>query len=497
MKLFKLDYVMKGFMLLLFTVSMSNFALAQRTVTGTLTDGETNEPLIGANILVVGTATGTVTDFNGAYSIEVPEGATELEFTYTGYGAKKMTLGAANILDVVLTPGEFLDEVVVVGYGTVKKKDATGAVTSISSKDFNQGVIASPEQLLQGRAAGVQVTTSSGEPGAGINIRIRGTSSVRNDNNPLFVVDGMPLTSGNFQPGGGNFGLGTSSPRNPLNFINPNDIESIDILKDASATAIYGSRGANGVIIITTRKAKPGKGVLDYDMSVGFSTITQKYDLLNASEFISAYADFNGQAAADGINEGANTDWQDELFRTGITHQHSLRYGGAGEDGDYLFSLSYQNQEGIIEKSGLERVTGRFNINRRFFNDRVTLSTYLTISNVHDDNVGITDNAGFEGDLLANILKANPAVPIFDENDADGDGDTEEFRQLSVTEPNPVALNELSRSFTNTLRGLGVISGEIKLTDDLSFKTLLGFDRAFAERTDALLQRFSRSRRYR
>jgi len=173
--------------LLFLMVAFSNFALAQRTITGTVTDGENGEAIIGATVVAVGTSTGTITDFNGQYTLEVPDGVTELEFSYTGYSAQKVTLGASNVVDLSMSAGSVLDEIVVVGYGSVKKSDATGAVTQVTEEDFNKGVITSPEQLIQGRAAGVQITSASGEPGAGINVRIRDTSSVRNGNNPLFV----------------------------------------------------------------------------------------------------------------------------------------------------------------------------------------------------------------------------------------------------------------------------------------------------------------------
>ncbi|MGA1583077.1 MAG: carboxypeptidase-like regulatory domain-containing protein, partial [Saprospiraceae bacterium] len=242
----QITYVLRGSLLAL-CVLVSFGLSAQRTVSGTVTDVETGEALIGANILAKGTSAGTTTDIDGSYSLEVPDDATTLVVSYIGYVTQEVEIGASNVVDVSLQSGSVLDEVVVVGYGTVKKRDATGAGATRKAEDFNVGVINSPEQLIQGRAPGVQITSSSGEPGAGVNIRIRGTSSVRSNNNPLFVVDGVPLNSGSISAGGSDSGAGVSSARNPLNFINPADIESIDILKDASATAIYGSRGANGV----------------------------------------------------------------------------------------------------------------------------------------------------------------------------------------------------------------------------------------------------------
>lgn len=472
----KFDFSTQKLLLLLCFFAFSNFALAQRTVTGTVTDAGNGEPLIGATILATGTSVGTTSDFDGTYSLAVPEGVASLTFSYTGFSTQTVALSAANVVDVKLSAGTLLDEVVVVGYGSVKKSDATGAVTSVTAEDFNGGVISSPEQLIQGRAAGVQITSSSGEPGAGVNIRIRGTSSVRSDNNPLFVIDGVPLSASNSTADAGNAGFGGAAARNPLNFINPNDIASIDILKDASATAIYGSRGANGVVIITTKSGKSNKGKLDYSYALGTATIAKKYDLLGREEYLDAYESFNpGQRAAQ--DKGGDTDWQDEIFRTALSHNHNISFGEGNEDGNYRFSIGYLDQEGIVETSGLKRLTGRFNSSRNFLDDRLKISTQVTIANTHDDNVAISDNSGFEGDLLGSALKANPTLPI---RDADG-----EFIQPSNTEPNPVAILELSDSYTDALRALGNISAEIQLFEGLSFKTVAGFDRSSSERRDA------------
>ncbi len=476
----KFNYFSK-WLLIVMALGLCNFALAQRTIKGTITDESTGEPLIGANILVVGTSTGTITDFEGAYSLNIPADAKQLEVSYTGYTTQTIDIGPADVIDIKLSAGELLEEVVVVGYGSVRKTDATGAVTSVTEENFNKGVVTSPEQLIQGRAAGVQITSASGEPGAGINIRIRGTSSVRSGNNPLFVVDGVPLTGDDSSGEGRDSGLGRSSARNPLNFLNPNDIASIDILKDASATAIYGSRGANGVVIITTKSGQAGSGSLDYSYSLGVANIAKKYDLLSRDEFLSAYASFNGEAAAQTLDGGADTDWQDELFRTALTNSHNLSYGGGNDKSNYRFSLAYFDQEGIVKQSDLKRISARFNGSRKFINDKLIISTQLTVANNRDGNVPITDNAGFRGDLMGNILKANPT-----QSPRNADGTLNQSTgSFSETEPNPLALLELSKSYTKTLRALGNISGEFKFTENLSFKTVLGFDRSTSGRRDA------------
>ncbi|MBI1225665.1 MAG: SusC/RagA family TonB-linked outer membrane protein [Bacteroidetes bacterium] len=473
----KYDYLTKCLLLLFVAMGMSSLAIAQRTIKGTVTDAQSGESLIGANVLVIGTSAGTITDIDGTYEIRVPDGATEIEFTYTGYAAKRVPLTASNVYDVAMDAGTVLDEVVVIGYGSVKKSDATGAVSSVTDKDFNKGIVSSPEQLIQGRAAGVQITNNSGEPGGGINVRIRGTSSVRGGNNPLFVVDGVPLSGGDVSGGGFDSGLGRQTTRNPLSFINPADIASIDILKDASATAIYGSRGANGVVIITTKSGKSGKGVLDYAYTIGFSNITKKVDVLSRDEFLQAYTDFNGAAAAQALDGGGNTDWQDEILRTGITQSHNISFGGNDKSSDYRFSLGYQDQEGIIEHAGQKRLTARFNANKKFLNDRLKIGSQFTVAKVHDDAVPISENVGFEGDLWSNALKANPTQKVRDENG--------ELIQPGATEPNPVAMLEYTKDFTNTLRALGNINAELQIVEGLTFKTVVGFDQSTSSRKSA------------
>ena len=466
----------------------TSITYAQRTISGTITE-ETAQGLPGVSVVVKGTTTGTTTDIDGKYSLSVPDGVT-LVFSYVGYISQEVVLGNQSTIDLQLQPDvSQLEELVVVGYGRLEERDITGSVASIISKDFNRGVISSPEELFQGRAPGVQVITSSGEPGAGIDIRIRGTSSVRSGNNPLFVIDGVPLGGGEVQGGGSGAALGGSSARNPLSFLNPNDIERIDILKDASATAIYGSRGANGVVIVTTKKGK-GKGLLDYSYSVSIANISKKYDLLDANAYLDAWTSFNPGANRENQDFGANTDWQDEILRTAVTSNHNLSYGGGDEKTNYRFSISYQDQEGIIKNSGLERFTARFNGGGSFLNDRVSVNSQIAISNIKDENVPISRDAGFEGDLIANMLKFNPTIPVLiDTLNPKFDGvhlrDGKGFVQLTTADPNPAAILEYSRSFTNTLRLLASAQAEVKLLEELSFTTSVGLDRSISSRKDA------------
>lgn len=450
------------------TILISTSLSAQdRTISGKITDGADGSGLPGSSIAVKGTTRGVVSDANGAFKISASSTAT-LVVSSVGYLSQEITVGNRDNIDVALAvDAAQLEEVVVVGYGTVKKKDATGAVNAIGAKDFQKGIVTSPEQLMAGRVPGVQITQSSGEPGGGINVRIRGTSSVFGGNQPLFVIDGVPLSSDNTSGEGSTQGIGRQAAKNPLNFMNPDDIASIDILKDASATAIYGSRGAQGVVLITTKKGK-GKGTLEYGYSLGMSAITKKYDLLSAAEF----AKVNPTQ-----NQGGNTDWQDELFRTAPTNQHNLSFGGGDATGNYRFSLGYMDQQGIILNSAVKRYSVGFSGGKKFINNKLNLSASVNLANNRDRGVAISENSGYTGDLLAAIIKTNPTMPIYKSAGV--------YNQPGVPEPNPLAINEYTRDITNTLRALGNISAELEITKGLKFKTMVGFDQSLSGRTTA------------
>ncbi|NBA87213.1 SusC/RagA family TonB-linked outer membrane protein [Emticicia sp. CRIBPO] len=436
------------------------------TVSGKVSDKK-GEGLPGVTVQLKGTSKGVSTDLDGNYKIAGVPGNGTLVYSFVGMTPQEAAIGGRTTVNITLSDDvTALEEIVVVGYGTVKKKDATGAVSAIGTKDFQKGIVTSPEQLMQGRVAGVQISQSNGEPGGGINVRIRGTSSVFGGNNPLFVIDGVPLSGENTSSGNDASGVGRQPAKNPLNFLNPDDIASIDILKDASATAIYGSRGAQGVVLITTKRGK-GKGTLDYGYSLGISNITKKYDLLNAAEY----------KAAGGQDRGSNTDWQDELFRTGYTNQHNLSYGGGDATGNYRFSLGHLNQQGIILNSALKRYSLGFSGSKKFIGDRLTIGSSVNLSSTTDNGVPISENVGFNGDLLGSILKSNPTLPIY--TTVDG---KQVLNQPGQTEPNPLGFIQLSKDYTNSLRALGNINAELEIVKGLKFKTVLGFDRSFSSR---------------
>lgn len=457
----KVDFVTK-FVLLLAVLALSNFAYAQREVTGTVTDAESGEPLIGANILVVGTSTGTITDFDGNYSINVPAGATTLEFSYTGFSSQRVEIGNQSVINVSLSAGQVLDEVVVVGYGTVKKSDLTGSVASVKEEDFNKGVFTAPDQLIQGKVAGVQILNNSGQPGGESTVRIRGNSSVRAGNQPLYVIDGVPLDGRTPRPGVSGPEIGQTPGANPLNFINPADIASIEVLKDASATAIYGSRGANGVIIVTTKKGKSGDPRIDFGLSAGASSVLKTYDVLTGDEYRQALQEYG----LTGGDFGGSEDAQDAILRTGMTQNYNFSISGGSDNGNYRVSASYLDQDGIIDESGIKKYTGSINGTYKFLNSkRLSVDFNLLASQITENIAPVTTSAGFVGSLVGQALQWNPTRPLLN---PDGSFN---FDKGSTT-VNPLAMLAAYDDINNLTNILGSISPSFKLADGLEYRFL-------------------------
>ncbi|NNE28933.1 MAG: SusC/RagA family TonB-linked outer membrane protein [Saprospiraceae bacterium] len=370
----KLDTFLRSVVLLLFMGLLSTSVSAQRTVSGTVTDSENGEPLIGATIIIVGTGQGTITDFDGNYSLSASEGA-QLEISYAGYTAQEVTVGASGNLDVALLAGTVLDEVVVVGYGSQREKEVTSAVVSVGSEDFNQGPITDPAQLLQGKVAGLQVYNRNGDPNGNASIRLRGLSTVGANVEPLIVVDGI---------------IGAS-----LNNVDPADIESIDVLKDGSAAAIYGSRGSSGVIIVTTKKGSAAGGInLSYSGQVGASNPVNGISVMNAQEFV----------AAGGTNLGSDVDWLDEVTRTGITHVHNVSASGGNGVTNYRISGNFRGVDGILDNSGFDQFNTRVNISTRAFQDKLKVGFNTSFTNRESD-------FGFY-ESLRYAVTYNPTAPI-------------------------------------------------------------------------------------
>ena len=348
---------MKNFKLFLLTViiflPLSLFA--QQTIKGKVTEKATGSELPGVGIIIKGTTTGTSTDFDGNYSLENVKQGDVLVFSYMGFYTQEITVNNDTTINVMLAESaEALDEVVIVGYGTTTVKDATGSVTSIKAKDLNRGVIISPDQMLTGKVAGVQITSGGGAPGSESTIRIRGGASLSASNDPLFVIDGVPVDN-----------EGISGLSNPLSTINPNDIESYTILKDASATAIYGSRASNGVIIITTKKGNGNGFQATYSSNFSINENFETVDALSANQF-REYVNANGTASDIALLGEANTEWQDQIFRTGYGTDHNISLRGGTDKLNYRASIGYTNQSGTLLTSKLERTTLSLSIGSKF-----------------------------------------------------------------------------------------------------------------------------------
>jgi iron complex outermembrane receptor protein len=443
-------------------------AIAQVTVSGNVSDAL--GPVPGVNIIVKGTPNGAQSDFDGNYSLDNVASDATLVFSYIGYATQEVAVNGQTTINVTLQDDvQALNEVVVIGYGTTTVKDATGAVASVTSEDFNQGVILSPEQLIQGKTAGVQISQSTGEPGAGIEIRIRGANSVRSNNNPLFVVDGVPLSGEATQAENTNIGTGSSGARNPLSFLNPNDIESISILKDASAAAIYGSRGANGVVLITTKSGRGSTGGRwDLNSTMSMSKVRKTFDLLGADEYLNQTANFGFDVASRDF--GGSTDWQEFIYRTAVSTDQNLGYSNNYGDGNVRATFGYGKLFGVVENTSLERITGRVNANHKFFDDKLRLSFQGTLSRVNDEGAATGASAGFRGDLIGAAYSANPTWPTFPTFEGTGG-------LLS-----PATALEFVQNTTNTNRFLMNFSAEYDIIPELTAKATFGYDTSDSEK---------------
>ena len=417
-----------------------------KTVKGTLIDATTKEALVGANVLIKGTTKGATADANGQYSINVSDDKAVLVFRFLGYDSQEIVVGGRSTIDVSLqSNASSLEQVVVVGYGTQKKTDVTGSVKSVSSEAFNKGIINSPEQLLQGKVAGVNVTSATGEPGGSQGITIRGPGSIRVGSGPLYVIDGLPLDGG----------IG--------NFLNPSDIEKMDVLKDASATAIYGTRGANGVILITTKKGKAGFSTMNFSTDYAISSLARPLPVLSA-------ADFRTQVGKNGgILEdfGSNTDWQNQITRSAITQNHNLSLGGGAKNLTYYASFGAQMQQGILKNNQLDRLSGRMNVTQKFWEDRLIIDANISFSNVVNLRPPIES-------LLGTAISNNPTLPVYEANG------TTPAKFLNAS--NPLITLNLNKDINTANRFIANISPSVKLAKGLVYKLNYGYDNQTAVR---------------
>lgn len=440
---------------------------AQSQVTGTVSD-EHGDLIIGASVSIKGGSTGAVTDLYGKYSISSVASNATLVFTYVGFEAMEIPVNNQSVINATMKEdNKELNEIVVIGYGTMKKSDLTGSVSDLQAKDFNKGLVTSPSDLLQGRTAGVNITSNGGEPGGGVTVRVRGSNSIRSGQDPLYVIDGVPLdASTNLQAGGGVItGVGSSSYTNPLNYINADDIETITVLKDASASAIYGSRAANGVVLITTKKNSQGKAQINYTGSVSVSYLPKKLDMLNADEY-RAYAQKRDVKITD---LGASTNWQDEIFRTAVSHSHNLSISGGNSNGGYRASGNILANDGIIKATDMKKYTARFYVHQYILNNRVHLEGSITDSRVLQNRAPLGESGGYEGDLLLSALKLNPTFPIHNEDGS--------YYQHSAVVRNPIAMLNLTEDETQTDRMLANIAATVEIIKGLQYKFSYALDR--------------------
>ncbi len=442
----------------------------QTTIKGKLTDAETGEGLIGANVVIKGTTFGTITNFDGSYSIDVPDDQDILIYSYIGYESQEINIRETKNYDVSLSVGSVLDEVLVIGYGKVKKEDATGSIVEVSKESFNKGAITSPQDLLAGKVAGVQVTSNGGEAGGGSTIRIRGGSSLSASNDPLIVIDGIPVDNDN-----------VSGSRNTLNVINPNDIETFTVLKDASATAIYGSRASNGVILITTKKGSQGKPKIDYNGFISFSSPLSKLDVMSGDEFRTLInerypSDSNSDTRVKDALGTENTNWQDEIYRTAFGHDHNISISGAAGDFPYRVSVGYSDKQGLIKTDRFKRTSGSVNLSPGFFDNKLQVN--LSLKGILNNNV-FTD-----GGAVGSAVAFDPTQPVRSDGGPYGgyftwlqnNGDP-----ITIATANPVSLLEQKSNSADIRRFLGSMSLNYRFAPRWRANLNLAVDRAEGE----------------
>lgn len=451
--------------------------MAQVTVTGTVIDDQ-GEPTIGATVREKGTQNGTATDFDGKFTIKVKNANATLTISYVGYQTQEVKLAGRNNVNVTLKgDATTLEEMVVVGYGTMKKSDISGSSVSVGESALKGSIISSLDQSLQGRAAGVTAVQTSGAPGSSSAIRVRGTATINANAEPLYVIDGVIVqsqgTSGADYGLGDALGNGRNSTISPLSTIDPADIVSMEILKDASATAIYGAQGANGVVLITTKRGKAGEAKFSYNGMMAINRQAKRMDLLNLREYAEYANDYyrvgEGTVSAELSDPsllGKGTNWQDAVFQTAIQHSHQVSAQGGTDKVQYYVSGSYMNQEGTIIGSNFDRLSLRSNLDAQL-KSWLKLGLSVTYSNTNDD-LKLADS---EAGLITYSLTTPPNIQIYDIN-----GNYSSVSQEGFTSPNPIAMAMYDDILLNRQKLNGNIFLEIKPLKNLTWHAELGFD---------------------
>ena len=434
-----------------------------QTLTGKVTDGQ-GTGLPGVTILVPGTSTGTSSGGDGSFSLPVPAGTTKLSFSFVGYATQVVDITGKSTVQVSLKDdAQALGDVVVVGYGAVRKSDLTGAVSTVTERDFNKGTYTSPDQLLTGRVSGVQITNASGQPGGAASVKIRGSSAVTGSGQPLYVVDGVPLDGRSARPGLETAALGSGTDSNPLNFINPSDIASIEVLKDASSTAIYGARAAYGVVMVTTKRGKTGAAKIDVGIASGVSSIMRRLDVLNASQYRQAITRYGANPAND---KGGDTDALGAILQKGLLQNYNVAMSGGNENARYRVSLGYLDQNGIVRKTGFKKYSANIATNLIFLDSKkLGVDVNISASQFREQLAPITSNAGFQGSLIGQALQFNPTDVL---RNPDG---SLNIRKGDII--NPLAQLELYDDNSRVSTVLASVSPYYKFTDWLEYRLLL------------------------
>jgi iron complex outermembrane receptor protein len=451
------------------------------TINGRVVDSTSQQPLSNVTVSVVGTQLGALSRNDGGFTlVNVPAGAQRVRVARIGYASKEVPVtvnaGASATLTVsIASVATALTEIVVVGYGTQRREAVTGSVSTVRAEQARVGVQTNANELLTARVAGVNVTANNGEPGGGAQIRIRGGTSITASNDPLYVIDGVPIQNDNTVAGGISIGNSAALARSPLNSLNPNDIASITVLKDASATAIYGSRGANGVVLIETKRGQAGSSQIEYEAYVGAGTAARTLDFLTGSEYRQYVEQQIGAgtlpATARNNLGTANTDWEDEITRVGYTQNHNLSYSGGSQTTQYRAALNYFDQQGVVIANGLARYQGRINAQTQAFQGKLLTGVNLTASRVNNKYLPFDNTAGFDGGVFTNVAVFNPTQPVTTES-----GAFYEIGTGAQSVRNPVALARQINDVAPENRVLGNVNASYALLPSLTAKSTLGVD---------------------
>jgi TonB-linked SusC/RagA family outer membrane protein len=455
-------------------------------VTGRVLDSASRQPLSAVSVRIVGTATGALTRNDGTFTIgTVTAGLHQVRASRIGFApqTRDVTVPAGGTITVefaIAPQAAVLSDIVVTGYGTQRRESITGSVATVNTEEANVGVVTNATQMLQGRVAGVEISTNNGEPGSGVQIRIRGGTSIQASNDPLYVVDGVPLQNEGGVAGAMTPGVNAALGRNPLNTINPNDIESMTVLKDAAATAIYGSRGANGVVLIQTKRGSRGVSGLDYDTYVAAASVARHLDFLTGDQYRTFVTEQialkNLPASQAALNGTANTDWERALGRTGYSNSHNVAFSGGSQQTHYRASLNYFDQQGVVIENGLKRYQGRLNAQTAALDGRLNLDLNLTASRVNNTYLAMENGGGFTGGVFTNMAIFNPTHPIMVLDTATQQSVFYEIGPGAQSVRNPVALANQITDQAPENRVLGNVTGTLSLLTGLTATTTLGAD---------------------